>query len=111
MVLIGSIIPVEDADTNDGLTGLDLVPVFEFVAPNSPVVDEGAVLAVQILDQAKGWPNVQQEVVARDQTVRSRLQNEMGLGRSTDQKRVGFFKFKEPTGLRPLNNLESNPHI
>jgi len=81
------------------------------MALNPPVVDVGSVLAVEVLQQATGGADIQQEMVSGNLPVGLGLQNEMCLGRSSDQERIRLIEFKEATGFRPLNHFESNPHV
>lgn len=79
--------------------------------PNSPMVDVGSVLAVEILKQASWWPDIQQEMVSGNLPIGPRVKNEMRLGRSADEERIRLIEFKEATGFRPFHNLKSNPHV
>jgi len=108
---MGLSISFEDSDTKNSLSGSNFIQILEDVVPNPPVVDVGSVFAVEVLKQAAGRPDVQQEMVSGDLLVGRRFQNEMSLGGSTDEEGVRLIEFKEATSFRPLNYLESNPHI
>jgi len=101
---------LQDSDTKNCLSGSDLIQILEQLVLNPPVVDVGSVFTVEVLKQATRWPDIQQEMVSGNLPVGLGFQNEMCLGRSTHEEGIRLVEFKEATGFRSLNHLESNPH-
>lgn len=103
-------LPFEDLDSENRSPGANFIEILEFVPLDSPLIDEGPVFTLQILNEAAGRPDIQQEMVTGDLPVRLRLKNEVRLGRTSYEERVSLVEFKNTTGLRTFDNLESNNH-